>query len=379
MMRDSRAVTAWCVLAACLLVALGGCADRSVGPDGPTYPDQSTPDHVMEKLVQAYEAMDAGAYLECLAEDFVFFLNPEDVASDPGLPEYWDRAEEQVVAGLMFADTTSIEDVRLTLTVVSADSLPGEDPDDPADDLWEYVVEADLRLRANFTWLADGLSRFVLRRSPGQDDVVWQIIEHRDLDYKLRRREESTWTEIKLAFADVQASLYPVRSSPENVLRKLNLAYERMDAEAYLDCLGEDFLFFLNPDDVDEDPEHPLPESWNRAEEETIHGNMFGEDTDVRAVSLVLDHVESGHDPGDPEDPSDDVWTYLEHYDLRVLLPPNLTLLADSRSEFVFQVDPDEIGHGGIALWEITSWSDGPGLDSLTEDSSWGRIKSMYR
>lgn len=381
MMRDSRALKAWCALAACLLLALGGCSDTSTGPDDEDtgYPDQSTPGNVLEKVEMAYGAMDADAYLECLAEGFVFFLNPDDVGSDPGLPEYWDRTEEQVVVGLMFADTTSIEDVRLTLTVVSADSLPGEDPDDPADDLWEYLVSIDLRVRVGeITWLANEHSRFVFGQPPDSDGVVWQIVEHRDLDDNRMHREESTsWTEIKLAFADVQDSLYPVRSTPENVLRKLKLAYERMDAEAYLDCLAENFIFFLNPDDVEGDPEHPLPESWDKAEEETIHGNMFGQGTDVWAIHLTLFQVENSHDPGDPEDPSDDVWTYLEGYDLRVMFA-NLTLLADSQGDFVLKVDPDDVGHGGIALWEIASWSD-LASDALVEDSSWGRIKSMYR
>jgi ketosteroid isomerase-like protein len=382
--RDSHALTPCCVLAACLLLALGGCADRSVGPEGHPYPDQSTPDRVLEKLEMAYEAMDADAYLDCLAEDFLFFVNPDEAASNPDIPEYWEKADELTIHRNMFPDTTAIESVELTLTVVSRDSLPGQDPDDPADDVWEYLVDVDLRIQAGLTYLSSGASLFVMRRSSDFEDVVWQIIEHHDLGDEGIQREEASWTAIKLVLGGVEDALYPIRSSPRNVIRKLVLAYERMDAEAYLDCLAENFVFFLNPDDVNEDPEHPLPEHWNKAEEETIHWNMFGEDTVVEGISLVLTPLSETFDEGNPADPLDDTWTLLEAVDLRVHVPPGLMLLATTPSEYVIGVDPDDAGYGGVAFWEITTWLDLSGWsdgrsDPAVEHVSWTGIKALYR
>jgi hypothetical protein len=209
----------------------GCCSDTSTcpeGPDGPDdveYPDQSTPDNVIEKLEMAYENLDGDAYLECLAEDFLFFLNPDDAAADSTLPEYWDKAEERRLHWHMFADTTVIESIELTLTVVSKDSLPGDDPVDPSDDRWEYEVDVDLEVEAGVTYLSSGMSLFVMRRSPDHLATVWQIIEHHDLGDDGIQREQTTWTAIKLALGGSHESLYPLRTSPRNVIEKLRLAY----------------------------------------------------------------------------------------------------------------------------------------------------------
>lgn len=387
-MREHRIIR-WAVAAvfAALALCAGCCSDTCTCPDdadGVGYPDQSAPDNVIEKLEMAYEDMDTDAYIECLAEEFLFFLNPDDAAADPTLPPYWDKPEERMLHEHMFADTTVIESISLTLTVVSTDSLAGEDPVDPSDDLWEYEVAVDLRVRVGLTYLSSGMSLFVMRRAPDHDDTVWQIIEHYDLgDDHIQREDNTTWTAIKLALGGPTAdSLYPLRSSPENVLRKLNLAYVRMDAEAYLDCLAEDFIFFLNPDDL---TEHPgLPEYWDKVEEATIHGHMFGEGTDVAGVMLVMTTQSSSCDEGDPGDPLDDTWTFLEAIDLRLQLPPDLTLHATSPSEFILGVDPDETGHGGQLLWEITRWHDiavwtGRVPDAVRSGCSWTALKALFR
>jgi len=381
-------ITAWVALGALgALLLAGGCTSDTCtcpgGTDETGYPDQSTPDGVVEKLEMAYEAMDSEAYAECLAEDFAFFLHPDEVASEPELPEYWGKPMEQVIHSNVFADTTTIESITLTLAVVATDSLPGDDPGDPSDDLWQYDVDVDLRVQVppELTILADGRSRFVMRRSPGRDEVMWQIVEHRDVGEG--RREETTWTAIKLLFGGpVEESLYPVRTDPGNVLLKLEMAYERMDAEAYLDCLADSFVFLLNPDDLTDDPE--LPESWDKVEEAIIHGNMFGEDTDVQGIALWLVFESEEQDTGDPGDPLDDRWTCHYHYDLRVQLPPDLTLHAASPVDFVVGIDPDDVGHGGTYLWEIVTWSDLPDWgsrvpDPASEACSWGRIKAMFR
>jgi hypothetical protein len=178
---------------------------------------------------------------------------------------------------------------------------------------------------------------------------------------------------------------YKVRTSPENVIYNLHTAYEYMNATEYLDCLAEDYVFFLNPDDVDHDPEHPLPDYWDKNEERTIHQNMFGQGTDVEGITLAFTHQSDTFNEGDQEDPLDDMWTYIESVDLRVQLPPDLTLIADAPGEFDFQIDPNEVGPDGEILWEISrQWDrDNPG-GSRGQDGSDGRIslsrlKAMYR
>ncbi|MBD3348265.1 MAG: hypothetical protein GF400_03585 [Candidatus Eisenbacteria bacterium] len=170
---------------------------------------------------------------------------------------------------------------------------------------------------------------------------------------------------------------YTPRTSPANVIAKLVEAYGRTDAEAYLDCLAEDFVFFLNPDDVT--PGGGLPEQWGKDEEEMIHQAMFSDTLGVDGVSLTMTNVSATYDAGeDPGDPSDDTWEYLEDPDLRVMTG-NLTLLANGQQLFTVAVDPDTTGPGGETLWEIADWSELSEAPDLAESSTWGSIKSLYR
>jgi len=56
------------------------------------------------------------------------------------------------------------------------------------------------------------------------------------------------------------------RTSPENVVYNMELAYEEMDLEEYLDCLSEDFEFFPTEDDVN-DPNQGIPPVWWKTDE----------------------------------------------------------------------------------------------------------------
>jgi hypothetical protein len=175
---------------------------------------------------------------------------------------------------------------------------------------------------------------------------------------------------------------YKLRTTPENVIHNLNTSYEEMDADEYLDCLAEDFIFFLNPEDITADP--TLPEYWDKNEEEVIHQNMFGEGSDVEGITLVFTHDTAVWDPVDPGDPEDDLWTYVEDIDLRVQLPPDLTLHAAAPAEFLFRVDPDEYGPDGEILWEIwKQWDisaenrEGPGCCEVHATPT--QLKAMFR
>ena len=179
---------------------------------------------------------------------------------------------------------------------------------------------------------------------------------------------------------------YKVRSSCENVLYNLSTGYIYMNADEYLDCLAEEFVFYLNPDDWG-NPQNDLPELWEKQEEEAIHRNMFADGSDVDGINLTLTNIQIAHDPGeDPEDPSDDRWEYQEGVDLRVRTPPDLTYLATADQLFIFQIDPNEIGPDDETLYEVIEWHDlqptcarpvppGPGEELI----SFGRLKAMYR
>jgi len=168
---------------------------------------------------------------------------------------------------------------------------------------------------------------------------------------------------------------YPRRTSPAKALEKLVEAYEAMDAEAYLDCLAEEFEFILNPDDV-ADPMNDLPESWGKPEERTIHEAMFSDTLDVTNVDLTLTNVSSQWSQGeDPVDPGDDTWEFIEQTDLRVRMGEWI-FLASADQLFTFQIDPNETGPEGQDLWEIAVWEDMG--EQGREESTWGGIKALF-
>ena len=172
---------------------------------------------------------------------------------------------------------------------------------------------------------------------------------------------------------------YKLRTSRENVLHNLRQAYVYKNLDEYLDCMSEDFMFYLNPDDPYEDPENPLDDSWDKQTEEDIHEAMFA---DVERISLTMTHIsDQVIDPPDPGDPP--TWEYVEEIDLRVAIPPDLTLLADADQKFLFQIDPLEVGPAGETLYEIYEWHDLPAL--RRDDAPDGErvtvsaLKAMYR
>ena len=170
---------------------------------------------------------------------------------------------------------------------------------------------------------------------------------------------------------------YRLRTSPDSVLYNLATAYEYKNLEEYLDCLAEDVTFWLAEDDVEpgEDP------YWGKQVEEDIHDYMFDV---VDRISLTLTNAVretlQGPNPGDPV-----TYRHEENTDLRVT-ESIMTYFANAPQEFLFQIDPNEVGPQGQTLWEIIEWwdlaeevdrsHDGP---DEGERVSFGALKARYR
>jgi hypothetical protein len=177
------------------------------------------------------------------------------------------------------------------------------------------------------------------------------------------------------------------RTSPENVLYNLELAYEAMDPEEYLDCLSEDFEFYPCQDDVN-DPDLNIPPVWWKVHEQEMHENMFADSSDVESISLTLTIASVEYDYGIPDDLLDDTCVYIMDVDLRVTLITGDGFLATAPSLFHMRIDMDQPNPvpdpDDVLWWEICMWYDlggsKRGADAgRTEQSSWGSIKAMYR
>ncbi len=173
------------------------------------------------------------------------------------------------------------------------------------------------------------------------------------------------------------------RTVPENVIHNIQLAYVDMNATEYLDCLSEDFEFYPTEEDV-QNPDIQIPPVWYKTDEQNMHNNMFDDSSDVNSITLTLTTTSIVYDYGLPGDETDDTCICDVEVDLRVNLVVGLTYLATSPSRFYMRIDQDQLGPGGVYLWEICEWFDlgetGRGIaDAAVEDATWGSVKAMYR
>lgn len=210
------------------------------------------------------------------------------------------------------------------------------------------------------------------------------------------REEEASWGSIKAMYrggaldcegaagsSGAPGSLnrdarYPLRDSPANALEKLRQSYELMDPVAYLDCLAEDFIFYVNPEDQANNPN--MPPEWYKVDEASMHYNMFGAGTSIEYITLSLAQVcEPVEFPSpDPGEPSE--WEYHENYDLTLHYFDGLTIISEAGAVFMLRVDQDQSGPGGEDLWEVESWWDVERFEvSPVESSSWATIKALFR
>ena len=182
---------------------------------------------------------------------------------------------------------------------------------------------------------------------------------------------------------------YHERLMPEDVIHNLKTAYVYKNADEYLDCLSEDFIFFPSEADL-QDPNNTMPDEWYKSDERTMHNAMFTGDDAVESITLTLTDITIEYDEGDPGDPLDDIYIYVEGVDLMVNLYGDQSYLATAPSEYWFRVDTDQSGEDGEIWWEIYMWFDldpaPPGgrgddarQDPKVERVSLGQFKNMFR
>jgi len=181
------------------VLSLAGCenpfAPKGGGGGGDVdvqYKLRTSRQNVIDNLETAYVYMNIDEYLDCLAEEFEFHLAEVDLENDSSLPPYWGKTTERQIHRKMFGleavpPENQVDDITLTLTPGPSDYDAGEDPTDPMDDRWTYLVETDLKV-----WFPNDLQRlatapveFVFRIDPletGPDgEVLYEIIRWEDL------------------------------------------------------------------------------------------------------------------------------------------------------------------------------------------------------
>ncbi|MCK4511792.1 hypothetical protein KAW64_08640 [bacterium] len=372
-----------------VVAVLGGCSNSS-GPSASGYLEPTSPENVLLNLERAYRYRNLDEYLDCMSDDFKFHFSEADQYGWPQLPPWFYKSDEQQVHENMFGDEWGVESITLTLTVASVETIPGGDSGRPTGDVVVIRTGADLmvNLLGGVSYLASSDQEFRFRTVLDWDArngrAHWEMFEWHDLDdYDTgSRREDAGWGGIKYCFLE-SLSETAHRTSPAEVIDQLEAAYVALDTLNYLDCLSQDFTFYPSPADL-QDPHGNMPEEWYKLDERTMHENMFTGPDAVESILLTLTNITMEHHEGDPHDPLDDTYVFIEGVDLLVMLYGYQAYLATAPSEFRLRVDQDEEGPYGETMWEIDSWFD---LDvtprgdesGRREDSSWGGIKALFR
>jgi len=166
-------------------------------------------------------------------------------------------------------------------------------------------------------------------------------------------------------------------TSPVNVLKSVEISFNRSDINLLKAMLSEDFIFYFDPHDVGQNPpgsEYVIPESWSYTEFWPVAGNMFRQ---AYSISLSISTSRVGT-PGENEATykADNV-----NISLLVMISELSGYIADcGYCNFEFERYTTKEGK---KYWRLTKWWDRtseffdgyPGV----EPASLGKLLSLYR
>ncbi|UCH79093.1 MAG: hypothetical protein JSU81_03855, partial [Candidatus Coatesbacteria bacterium] len=146
---------------------------------------------------------------------------------------------------------------------------------------------------------------------------------------------------------------YPEPTSPRDVLRNVEMSFNRYDVDRLKAMLATSFVFYFDPNDVGQSPpgkSYVIPESWSYTEFWSAVGNMLEL---AHSVSLTINK----DGVGEP-DPEARVYK-AERVTIRILV------MIDELNGFIagevgycnFAFESYD-GEGGKKLWRLTGWWD---------------------
>ena len=143
------------------------------------------------------------------------------------------------------------------------------------------------------------------------------------------------------------------RTVPRNVVRNLELTWEKFSPADYMECLSEDFRFRPAPSDSTRF-EEVFAEPWDRDREEAFARRLLDENaTSSLDLSLSLDYEE---DRGDE---------YYFEYTYILKLQHNRDAPGYMEGKMRLFLRRDPLGNWSIALWEDEKTGDTPTVGEL--------------
>jgi hypothetical protein len=171
---------------------------------------------------------------------------------------------------------------------------------------------------------------------------------------------------------------YLEQSSAANVLTNLKTACTKRNDAEFEKLFAPDYVFLFNPYDVN-DPENPTPAQWNRADElDAAHDLFTNADVDTIQIAWSLGQAEPTDTiPNGWRVRADavnlDVYWRNENHELWIFQ------VRGSYQDFYLREDPNVILPGGAHRWLLVRWDDGPIGGLKVEQTTWGRIKHVFR
>jgi len=166
-------------------------------------------------------------------------------------------------------------------------------------------------------------------------------------------------------------------TSPANVLKNVEISFNRRDIDLLKAMLSTTFVFYFDPDDVGQHPpgsEYIIPESWSYTEFRTAVGNMF---TKAYSISLTIP-------TGNVGTPRENETEYRADK-----IPISLLLMVDELNGYLadqgycnYEFESYD-SEAGKKCWRLTGWWDltsGEPADGRlgVEPTSFGKLLAMY-
>lgn len=180
--------------------------------------------------------------------------------------------------------------------------------------------------------------------------------------------------------------VYKSLANRSDVLNNLELAWNDRNLTRYEQILDSGFTFFLSPGDVG----GSIPEQWGRADEILQTSRLFDRNLSdpnfPRVTSLVVDIEFEGAPIQWVEEsgPGETWYSAVIFYDFMIHVVPDLTYIPVPGARGRFTVR--NAGTEEAPKWQLVEWHDlGGGLlataatPASTEESTWGKVKSLYR
>ena len=164
-------------------------------------------------------------------------------------------------------------------------------------------------------------------------------------------------------------------TSPVNVLKNVELAFNNRDVDLLKAMLSTTFVFYFDPDDVGQNPpgsEYEIPESWNRTEFSRAVSNMFKK---AYRISLSIETENVGEPP-----PEATIYNAEKvNVELLVMVDELNGYHAYGLCTFEFE---RYLAEGGSKYWRLTKWRDrgryhDEGLAAVTP-STIGKALAVY-